>query len=306
MQAATAATGHAITALAVLGALLTACGAPPPPGQVMPEPPEAASGTRNPAGHVDGGGALQLRFADGLITVRADRVELGALLAELERQGALRLVSRDALRDKVSFALERAPLIDVLRLALGTRGFLLLEDRTGSKVFVHAAYRPDADASQAVQPGPGGEPQLLEALAALPRAAMPAEVQAMATLAASDARAAVREEAVAMLADAGDDAGRAAITNALSDPDPGVRGAALRALGRSGDAVALPTLRWALEQADEEQRLVALDAIGRIGGTAGLAALRHAAQHEDPRVRAAASDWLEEYAGTETGAILSR
>ena len=216
----------------VLALLLAACGTAPDPATTRREagpPAQQPSGERSPEG------ALQLRIADGLVTLHADRVALSTILLELERQGGLRLVSRDALRERVSLDVERQPLPAALRQLMPTHDFLLLQAPAHSMVFIHAAASPTLPVTPPAAAVHDEVGSRLEAIAALPRAAGSAAIRDLGASATLSEAPEIREEALAALGDIGGAEAQAAVATALSDPDSQVRSAAVRAgAARSG------------------------------------------------------------------------
>lgn len=119
-----------------------------------------------------------------------------------------------------------------------------------------------------------------------------ATARAAAALFADDP--AVRENAVRVLGERGDDHVLPNLQQALVDPNRRVRAAVIDALADMGSDAALWTLTLAMNDSDPGLREDAVYAAGRIGGAAGQAVVQLALGDPEDTVREAAAQVLEE------------
>ena len=161
--------------------------------------------------------APEVKWASGLLSVKARGQPINTVLHEIEKQTGIVVKGGDALTEPAGSDFDRVPLVEGLRLLLASQSYLIVEGRgatprpAATRVFVVGG------ASSGVVMGSYPKQAQLPTDSKLERAIV-------------DVDPAVRIEAVERLGERGDERGLALVRQALSDPNEGVRAVATEAL----------------------------------------------------------------------------
>lgn len=255
---------------------------------------------------------LKLAIHDGRVTLIAQNVTVGEILAEWARLGQTRIVNAEKLAGpRVTLVLldvsEDQALQTVLRSA---SGYVAAARRAGTpggsgfdRILILASSQPPVPSAPRTAPPETAKEMEVSADRISEIHALADEeetVAAPALLAAlSDPDPQIRQEAAEVLGDLGNDAyvdslGRLSVT----DENPEVRARAAAALARIGSPQALAAVRRALQDAEAKVRRAAVDALTDLGGARVLALLREALADRDEGVRRAAAQAIR---GLEAG-----
>ena len=237
--------------------------------------------------------APYVRWAAGVLSVKAHDVKLVELLHELSRQAGFDVVPCPACGQRISLQFDRVPLREGLSILLRDQNFLLKWKHGAGAALVPQTLwvLPLAD---------DGHPARLAAPASQRIERAPADIQSAAAqlrLALSTGTPEDREQAAADMGLRRDPSMVAPLARALADSDAQVRRAAIEALAEIGGADATGALAVALSDSDPRIREAAVNALGDIGGPAAIVLLRRTQYDATGFVRQAATETLDELKG---------
>jgi hypothetical protein len=258
---------------------------------------------------------LAVRYEDGRLSVRAERVALGRVLEAVARAAGVEVAGVAGPGPEVTLAFDGLSLLDGVRRAMGTASYaIFLEDAPGrglTRIEIRlAGLAPDPAAGPAPVPLPPDTRAAARRAAVERLGARGAEEAIPHILAAlDDASPAVRRAAVASLPQYGE-TGLEPLHRVLrQEGDVSVRLAALQVLAqvRGGTEHTVALLGELLGDPDARIRAAAVPALARAGGARAAEALHLAAEDAAPDVRIAALEALALRArDTASAAVLAR
>jgi hypothetical protein len=241
---------------------------------------------------VPAGAGSEIRIEGKRLSVIAERMALGDLLAALEQRGIARVtVQGDASRIVVSDSFEASDATQVLRRVLSAHSHILLDRGTpagGLRYIQVILLGPPG--TTAIKVAPSAPSQLESSAETLVYEALSS---ASGTERATAAEAlAYRSPAEATAADYVD----SVLAQQLIDADENVRARALETLKDTADAVPLDALtQVAREDASAERRIQALELLAERGEQDASAPLRIALSDPEPAVRERARELIEDW-----------
>lgn len=257
-------------------------------------------------------GYLRVEIDDDIVTVVARDVSVKNILDEITRQSTLWVLLHSPLDERVTLALHRLPLPEVLRRVLGDHIFALHYARPPSspgnssrsrpnRLWVYSSGRADegGDANGAenslspmtaavdvLQPRQSNEAAKLRADSVVDSLALDMEEKiAQLTFELEAEEKNSRIDAVSELADIGTDEAAETLAMPLNDNNPRVREEVVQALRKIGGEVAIQLLEQAFHDPNEHVREAAIEALGDIGGEESTRALAIALRAEDSALR---------------------
>lgn len=205
-------------------------------------------------------GHLEMDFGDGALTLEAQGVPLGDLLAAIGERAGFAVSLRGDSHTPVSVSLAEVSLEEALRKVLGEGSIVFFYDGT-QEGSARRLVNVRAVATSSAQPD-GDQPEIQ----ALPSEALRADEDAAPLISPFDPLEDRLAFARGQARNAGPKAGEGLMTLLLEDQDVNVRGMAASALGRLGGAEAGEVLVEALVDRDRRVRGRAVRALGRAWG----------------------------------------
>ena len=271
------------------------------------------------ASQAENSSGFELRVANGLVSLAADKASLQQIVDEVALQAELQLIQHGTLNGAITVTIDERPLDAFFDDLLKDHSYQLFQsseiaDDTkspepvpGTLWIFSAGQAPPPTATVFLEAVLyfGTVAEKKEAIRELRRLGTDSAVATL-SLALQDTDQRVRDAALNALSAIGSDDALAAIASTSMSGDPRTRGEAINALSSGNAESALQYLDLVMADPDPRIRMSVIDACAEIPGEYAAMAISRALEDPDPDVREHALDTLDEvHATTAFEALIS-